>query len=122
RSFMLIALGLAAALITTLLVSWPALNGPFLFDDIPNLEQLATLGGHLDWESLANFAAQYRSQPGRPLSMLSFVLNDSTWPTNPWSFKYTNLMLHLFGGVLVFGFGRSLAGLCVEAKRSALVA
>ncbi len=104
-----IAVGLGAILAATLLLTWPALNGPFLFDDFPNLEQLAMLNGRTDWNSLANFAAQYRSEPGRPLSMLSFVLNDSDWPTSPWPFKYTNLMLHLLVGVVVFGFTRTLA-------------
>ncbi|MGP1664313.1 MAG: hypothetical protein ACTS5I_00055, partial [Rhodanobacter sp.] len=98
-------------LAATIVLSWPALSGPFLFDDFPNLKNLQTLGGHLDWQSLANYSAQYRSEPGRPLSMLSFVINDFDWPSNPWSFKYTNLMLHLLIGVLIFGFTRTLARL-----------
>jgi len=111
------------ALAAMLFFSWPALTGPFLFDDFPNLEQLATLDGHTDWTSLANFAAQYRSQPGRPLAMLSFVLNDYDWPSTPWSFKYTNLMLHALIGVLIFGFSRSLARMRLEnADRGDFVA
>lgn len=109
RPAALVAASLCMALVVTLWLSWPALDGPFLFDDFPNLEQLASLDGRTDWASLANFAAQYRSQPGRPLAMLSFVLNDNDWPTSPWAFKYTNLMLHLLIGVLVFGFSRTLA-------------
>src|SRR5690606_29320996 len=70
----------------------------------------------------ANFAAQYRSQPGRPLAMLSFVINDSAWPSSPWSFKYTNLMLHALVGVLVFGFARHLARLHLHENRSSLAA
>src|SRR5690606_4062183 len=90
---------------------WPALTGPFLFDDFPNLEHLAALDGRLDLASLANYASLYRSEPGRPLSMLSFVINDFDWPSNPWSFKYTNLMLHLLIGTIIFGFTRTLARL-----------
>src|SRR5690606_9752125 len=78
-------------------------------DDFPNLEQLNTLDGRLDLASLANFASQYRSQPGRPLSMLSFVLNDVAWPSSPLPFKYTKLQIHLLVGELVFGSGRTLA-------------
>jgi hypothetical protein len=105
----LTATGMLFVLAMTVVISWPALTGPFLFDDFPNLEHLQALGGHLDWKSLANYAAQYKGEPGRPLSMLSFVINDNAWPSNPWGFKYTNLMIHLLVGVLVFGLARSLA-------------
>lgn len=103
-------------------LSWPALAGPFLFDDFSNLRHLRMLGGKLDWQSLANYAAQYRSEPGRPLSMLSFVINDYAWPSDPWSFKYTNLMLHLLVGVLVFGFTRCLAHLRTGPRAANLAA
>lgn len=110
-----LALGIPAVLLVTTVLSWPALSGPFLFDDFPNLEHLATLNGRLDWASLANYASLYRSEPGRPLSMLSFVINDFDWPSSPWPFKYTNLMLHLLIGVLIFGFTRTLARLRTTA-------
>lgn len=35
------------------------------------------------------------------MSLLSFLLNDNTWPSTPWSFKYTNLLLHLICGLLL---------------------
>ena len=106
----MIAAGLLIALLSTAALSWAALTGPFLFDDFPNLENLARLNGSTDWASLANYAASYRGEPGRPLSMLSFVINDFDWPSSPWSFKYTNLLLHLLVGVMVFGLARALAG------------
>jgi hypothetical protein len=99
-------------------VSWPALTGPFLFDDFPNLQHLAALGGNLEWRSLAYYMSQYESEPGRPLSMLSFVINDYAWPSDPWAFKYTNLMLHLLVGTLVFGLARSLARLRTDDRRA----
>jgi hypothetical protein len=114
--------GLLLALATTLVLSWPALTGPFLFDDFPNLENLAKLHGRLDWASLANYASLYKGEPGRPLSMLSFVVNDFGWPSDPWSFKYTNLLLHLLTGVLIFGLSRSLARLRTTAARADLAA
>lgn len=117
-----VALGLLAALLATLALSWPALSGPFLFDDFPNLQHLTQLRGHLDWASLANYASLYAGQPGRPLSMLSFVVNDFAWPSDPWSFKYTNLLLHLLNGVLVFGLARSLARLRTFSSHADLVA
>lgn len=118
----MVALGLIAALLATLTVSWAALDGPFLFDDFPNLENLAQLRGRLDWSSLAHYASLFQGQPGRPLSMLSFVINDFAWPSEPWSFKYTNLLLHLLVGVLVFGFARSLARLATSSSRADLAA
>lgn len=119
RQDILRALGLPAILLVALLLSWPALTGPFLFDDFPNLEQLASLNGHLDWRSLANFASLYGNEPGRPLSMLSFVINDYAWPSDPWGFKYTNLMLHLLVGVVVFGTSRSIAKAAGTASKRA---
>lgn len=104
-----VAIAFASLLCLTALASKAALTGPFLFDDFPNLANLSLLGGHPSLESLGQLAATYGIQPGRPLSMLSFAINDAAWPSDPWSFKYTNLMLHLLVGVTVFGFSRSLA-------------
>ena len=86
----------------TLVCYWPGLNGPFLFDDAPNLQAMGDLGGVRDWVTLKAFVLSGWSGPtGRPLSLLSFLLNDTTWPSTPWSFKYTNLLLHLICGLLL---------------------
>lgn len=117
-----IGIAFAVLLLGCLLLSWPALNGPFLFDDFPNLQHLAGLRGELTWPALADYMRQYGGTPGRPLSMLSFVLNDAAWPSAPWAFKYTNLMLHLLIGTLVFGFARTLAILVLEERRAHIAA
>lgn len=106
---LLAALGLLAAIGLTLYLSLPALTGPFLFDDFPNLERLALLEGSLDWAHIRTYLVSFPGMPGRPLSALSFLINDSAWPTSSFSFKYTNLMLHLLCGVMVFGLVRTLA-------------
>jgi len=81
---------------------WPGLNGPFLFDDAPNLQAMGDLGGVRDWTTLKAFVLSGWSGPtGRPLSLVSFLLDDYTWPSTPWPFKYTNLMLHLVCGLLL---------------------
>lgn len=103
-------------------LSWAALTGPFLFDDFPNLQHLAGLKGDLGWQSLADYMRQYGGAPGRPLSMLSFVINDDAWPSAPWAFKYTNLMLHLLIGVLVFGLARTLGSFALEERGANLTA
>lgn len=86
----------------TLVCYWHGLNGPFLFDDAPNLQAMGDLGGVRDWATLKAFVLSGWSGPtGRPLSLLSFLIDDSTWPSTPWPFKYTNLMLHLMCGLLL---------------------
>lgn len=112
----------ATALLFCAYISWPALNGPFLFDDFPNLENLARLSGHLDWASIQRYMSSFQSDVGRPLSMLSFVINDANWPSDPWSFKYTNLLLHLLVGITVFGLARALACIAASESRANLVA
>ena len=37
--------GLSVAFLLTVMCYWPSLSGPFLFDDIPNLELLGDRGG-----------------------------------------------------------------------------
>lgn len=95
----------AVVLVLVTLVYWPGLSGPFTLDDFPNLEPLAYFGGVVDWPSLIYFVGSNESGPlGRPLSMASFLINDHSWPSNPEGFKYTNLMIHLLNGLLVYWF------------------
>lgn len=117
-----IAIAFALALAATAAVSWAALAGPFLFDDFPNLQHLASLRGALDWASIAHYVSLFEGDPGRPLSMLSFVLNDATWPSQPRSFKYTNLMVHLLVGTVLFGLARTLARARLPGRGADLVA
>lgn len=78
------------------------LGGGFLFDDFPNLKTLGDQGGVRDWSSFKSYALNGFSGPtGRPLSLLSFLVNDNAWPSVAWSFKYTNLCLHLICGLLL---------------------
>src|SRR3546814_902550 len=92
----------------------PGLHGPFVFDDWANLPALNGFGDGIHrgltfwWYVLGNNSGPL----GRPLSMLSFLINDSAWPSDPYSFKYTNLLLHLLNGVLVFACLRSLLHRC----------
>ena len=88
---------------------WPGVHGPFLFDDIPNLRNLEALNGRLTLDSIGIYLALFTGTPGRLLSALSFLLNDYAWPSEPFGFKVTNLLLHLLNGVLVFGLARTLA-------------
>ncbi|MEO5378532.1 MAG: hypothetical protein H7832_12240 [Magnetococcus sp. DMHC-6] len=87
----------------TLLLLGPGLSGPFILDDMSNLKSLGSVGGVKDWNSFIRFILGGFSGPsGRPLSLLSFIMNDTGWPSDPWIFKYTNLFLHLLNGSLIF--------------------
>jgi hypothetical protein len=81
---------------------WPALRGPFLFDDFPNLGALTSIDHVSSWRDLGIYLSQPRDFPGRPLAMLSFLLQKQDWPNAPFPFKLVNLGLHLGCGYLVF--------------------
>ncbi len=91
---------LCSVLALVLLIYFPGLQGGFLFDDFPNLQELGTYGGVVDVNSLKAFVLSGFSGPtGRPLSLLSFLLNDNSWPSHAYSFKLTNLWIHLLTGL-----------------------
>lgn len=78
------------------------LRGDFLFDDFPNLQDLGAYGIIDSWGKAQNFINNGFSGPtGRPISLASFLINDNTWPSLAYSFKYTNLMIHLLNGILL---------------------
>lgn len=90
-------------LITAWCVYFPGLSGPFLFDDYPNLSSLGLNGGVVDWYTFQSFVFGGFSGPtGRPISLLTFVFNSTDWPADPFSFKATNVVIHLINGTLVF--------------------
>jgi hypothetical protein len=96
------ALALLATLVVTTIVLRPALDGGFLFDDYPNLKALGEWISVHDWFTFKSFVSEGFSGPtGRPVAMLSFLLDDNTWPSQAYSFKYTNLMLHLLSGTVL---------------------
>lgn len=80
----------------------PGFTGPFLLDDFHVLAPLGYHGGITTLESARTFMFSAEGFTGRPVSMASFILDDSTWPASPYSFKQTNLLLHTACGLLVF--------------------
>jgi len=102
RSEVALTLAFALALLLAAACLWPGLTGGFLFDDEPNLRDLSAYGGVTDWGTFRAFVWGGSSGPsGRPLALASFLLNDNAWPSNPASFKYTNILLHLLCGCLL---------------------
>lgn len=92
----------ASILLVCTVLYWPALHGPFLFDDFPNLAALTSIDHLSSWRDLGIYLSQPRDFPGRPLAMLSFLLQKDAWPNSPFPFKLVNLGLHLGCGCLVF--------------------
>lgn len=79
---------------------WPGLAGPFLLDDYKSLAELGSFGGVTDWASFKAFVLGGHAGPtGRPLALLSFLIDGNNWPTDPWPFKRTNLIIHILCGV-----------------------
>ncbi len=108
-----------ALLLATAAAFWPALTGPFVFDDFPNLENLRQLEGRIDRDSVGLYLYSFVGNPGRPLAALSFLIEDASWPTSPEAFKRNNVLFHLLCGCLVFLLTRNLA---TEDTRSAPLA
>lgn len=96
------AVALLLLLFAIAALQWPALSGGFLFDDEPNLRDLGAYGGVESWATLrAYLTGGFAGPTGRPLALLSFLLDDFTWPSTPENFKRTNLLLHLLNVVLL---------------------
>lgn len=95
-------LWLAVILLVCIALYWPALHSPFLFDDFPNLAALTSIDHLSSWRDVGIYFSQPREFPGRPLAMLSFLLQRGAWPDSPFPFKVVNLGLHLTCGCLVF--------------------
>jgi tetratricopeptide (TPR) repeat protein len=94
--------GWMALFLAAVMAYWPGLAGPFILDDEVSISALGVLGGVRDWETFKLFVFGGTSGPtGRPLALLSFLIDGSTWPTDPWPFKRTNLIIHLINGALL---------------------
>ena len=101
--------GLLSVLVVTYLIYMLGVSGPFIFDDFPNLSSLGSHGGVRDRDTFLDFVFGRGGWLGRPLSMLSFLIDGQTWPTDPAPFKRTNILLHLLNGVLVLALTRQIA-------------
>lgn len=83
---------------------WPGLNGPFLFDDLPNI--VANKKIHitdLSWDSIKSAVTSVDSGPlKRPVSIASFALNYYFFGISPYSFKLVNLLIHILNSIAFF--------------------
>ncbi|HET6914361.1 MAG TPA: tetratricopeptide repeat protein [Rhodanobacteraceae bacterium] len=100
------ALIFAAALAVLLIVAWlvyrPGLSGTFLFDDFGNLPAIGASGPVDNWATFWRYITSGSADPtGRPLTLLTFLIDARNWPADPWPFKHTNLCIHLLNAALL---------------------
>lgn len=81
----------AILLIGTALIYSPALNGPFLFDDLTFIVHDPALQGGLNLDSLLNST---RGQVTRIIGFLTFFLNYRLGGLEPFGYHLFNLVLH----------------------------
>lgn len=86
------------------IVYYPGLNGPFVFDDEPNIvENRALQISSLNQQELTAAITAVKAGPlGRPLSYLTFALNYYFFGNESFSFKVVNLFIHILTGLSLF--------------------
>lgn len=109
------------AIVALLGLAWwsyaPGLAGGFLFDDAVNLDALGNFGRIHDLEGFARYITSgIADRTGRPVALLTFLLDANNWPADPYPFKRTNLVLHLLNGVLL-GMALVLIGRAIGVDR-----
>lgn len=101
---------LLAAIALTAAIYWQGLYGTWLFDDYPNIvdnHELQISDSHLS--SLIRAAlSSPSSEFKRPLASLSFAANYRMAGLDPFSWKLTNLAIHLLNGLLVYFLSKRL--------------
>lgn len=119
-----LALGiLLAALALTLWAYLPGLHGPFLFDDFANLPVIGATGPVDTWATFFRYITAGTADPtGRPLTLLTFLLDARNWPADPFAFKRTNLIIHLLNGALLYALLLQLGRVFEPAGRRAALA
>lgn len=100
------------------------LQGGFLFDDFGNLPALGATGPVEYWATFWRYITSGTADPtGRPLALLTFLLDARDWPADPLPFKRTNLILHIGNGLLLFVLLNRLGDLLnLEIKRCRIAA
>jgi tetratricopeptide (TPR) repeat protein len=93
---------LAVVSILTVAAYLPGLSGPLLLDDLPQLEPLIQQSANYPTELFGNYISSTSGPTGRPVAMATFIANAVTHGPDIWWWKYSNLMLHLISGLLVF--------------------
>ncbi len=84
----------------TYLVFSNGLNGAFYYDDYRPLSGLLNI---VDFNSAALYVTTETSGPlGRPVSMLSFLINIGDWPNSVEGFLLISIIAHALSGILIY--------------------
>ena len=112
-------LGVACAVAVAFGLYLPALSGPLLLDDVhaigPLLEPGALERGWLEY--LFNDSGPL----GRPLAMLTFIANSAAHGDALWSWKATNLVIHVTVALVVYALFNKIFYVCGAAPDSARI-
>ena len=115
---------LLPVLLLALAAYWPGLHGGFLFDDFANLPALGASGPVDNWPTFWRYITSGTADPtGRPLTLLTFLFDARSWPSDPYPFKRTSLILHVINGALLYALLNRLGqAIAIEASRSRMAA
>jgi tetratricopeptide (TPR) repeat protein len=120
----------AVAFLFVVVLAWfayrPGLSGGFLFDDFANLPLLGATGPIDNGPAFWRYVTSGSADPtGRPLALLSFLIDANDWPADPHPFKQTSILLHLLNGALLIWLlarlGRSFGGAAWRSDLAAVV-
>lgn len=109
KTVALVGAGIATLLLTFVVYN-TGLKGDFMFDDDVSIVRNQDIQiDSLTLAGLRKAAVSFKGGPlGRPVSMISFALDHYFNQLNPYAFKFTNLVIHLFNGIIVYLFTRLL--------------
>lgn len=115
------SIALIALIVAAVLAYLPGLTGEFLFDDFVNLNALGAQGKVDDLPAFWRYITSGAADPtGRPLALLTFLIDANDWPADPYPFKRTSLILHLINGVLLYSLLRRLGAIALDHQRHAV--
>lgn len=102
--------GLFSVFIFTILCFYPGLSGFYIFDDYASITHEQSLKLNIfDFENFVEIISSGHSGPlKRPISILSFSANINFTGLDPFPFKLTNLVIHLFNGFIIYLISRKL--------------
>lgn len=88
--------------VLTIIAYIPGLSGPFLYDDFANLQILSNSFSSNISNIRDILSSGISSEIGRPIAILSFMLQPQSFPDSALTYKAINLLIHLINGYLVF--------------------
>lgn len=115
---------LLLCILLSALVYLPGVNGPFVFDDHPNILNNDYVKIR-DLKPATLYHAAYSLKSGplqRPVAMLTFAINHYFAGSfrKTFAYKATNIFIHALNGIFIFIFLRLLFGYCSEKYPDAL--